>query len=123
LPPYFDKEIAQIVGSLLITIENTRIYPDRSAPLAKLFDIARRADEKGRIFKEYMEQGFATPRSEEQRFFFVDEIVASLLNLKAAKWLVERGATDTIRRFAGYLRGPVREFLKPHSEQLRVLKQ
>ena len=118
LPRYFDKEIAQIVGSLLVTIENARIYPDHSAPLATLFDIARRADQEGWIFKEYMEQDFATPRSEERRFFFVDEIVASLLNLEAAKWLVEKGATDTTKRFAGYLRGPVREFLKPHSEGL-----
>jgi hypothetical protein len=118
LPRYFDREIAQIVGSLLVAIENARVYPDRSAPLATLFDIARRADQEGWIFKEYMEQDFARPRSEEQRFFFVDEIVASLLNLEAAKWLVEKRSTDTIRRFAGYLRGPVRKFLKPHSEGL-----
>jgi len=39
-----------------------------------IFDIARRADQERWIFKEYMEQDFATPRSEEQRFFFVDEI-------------------------------------------------
>ncbi len=118
LPRYFDKEIAQILGSVLVGIENARIYPDRTAPLATLFDIARRADQEGWIFKEYMEQDFATPRSGEHRFFFVDEIVASLLNLEAAKWLVETGSTDTTKRFARYLRGAVRDFLRPHSEGL-----
>jgi hypothetical protein len=118
LPRYFDKEIAQIVGTLLVTVENARIYPDRSAPLVTLFDIARSADQEGWIFQEYMERDSAIAGSEERRFFFVDEIVASLLNLGAAKWLVEKGATGTIKRFAGYVRGPVREFLKPHSEGL-----
>jgi hypothetical protein len=118
LPRYFDNEIAQIVGGLLVTVENARMYPDRSAPVATLFDIARNADQEGWIFKEYIERDSAIAGAEERRFFFVDEIVASLLNLRAAKWLVEQGATDTIKRFAGYLRGPVREFLKPHSEGL-----
>jgi hypothetical protein len=59
LPRYFDKEIAQIVGSLLVTIENARMYPDRSAPVATLFDIARNADQDGWIFKEYIERDSA----------------------------------------------------------------
>jgi hypothetical protein len=118
LPQYFDEEIAEIVAGLLVAMEEARMYPDRSGPVATLFDTARGADEEGWIFKDYIELTAGITGTEEQRFFFVDEIVASLLNLGAAEWLVEKGATDTIKRFAGYVRGPVRELLKPHSAGL-----
>ena len=118
LPMYFDREIAQIVARLLAAARDAGIYPDRSAPLLTLFQIARDCDQEGWIFKEYMKPIIDRPGEEEHRPFFVAEIVAEFLNKNAAKWLVEKSATETIKRFAGYLRGPVREFLKPYSEGL-----
>ena len=118
LPIYFDQEIAQIVARLLAAARDARIYPDRSAPLTTLFEITRDCDQEGWVFKEYVESTLDTPAEEKRGPFFVDEIVAAFVNLNAAKWLVEKNATDTIKRFSGYLRGPVREFLKPYSEGL-----
>jgi hypothetical protein len=115
LPNYFDRGIAQIVARLLVATREAGIYPDRSAPLSMLFEIARGCDHEAWVFKEYTASSFESPEEEAHQPFFVEEIVAAFLNLNAAKWLVEKNATDTIKRFAGYLRGPVREFLKPYS--------
>jgi hypothetical protein len=115
LPNYFDWEIAQIVARLLVATREAGIYPDGSAPLSTLFEIARDCDQEGWVFKDYVAPSFERPEEEERQPFFVEEIVAAFLNLNAAKWLVEKNATETIKRFAGYLRGPVREFLKPYS--------
>jgi hypothetical protein len=115
LPTYLDREIALIVARLLVATREAGIYPDRSAPLSTLFEIARDCDQEAWVFREYVEPSFEKPEEKGPQRFFVEEIVAGFLNLNAAKWLVEKNATETIKRFAGYLRGPVREFLKPYS--------
>jgi len=103
------------VARLLVATRDAGIYPDRSAPLSTLFEIARNCDQEAWVFREYVEPSFEKPEEKGPQRFFVEEIVAGFLNLNAAKWLVEKNATETIKRFAGYLRGPVREFLKPYS--------
>jgi len=41
--------------------------------------------------------------------------VAAITTIETAEWLIQSGATGLIQSLAGFVRGPVRELLRPHS--------
>ena len=115
---YWDEEIANLCGDLLDAMQSKLIYPDRSGSMLKLFDLVQTVDVSGRVARLYFERELARKPAPEQNVYFVDQIVASLMKPETAQWIVDTGATPLIKRMAGYLRGELREILRPHSDGL-----
>jgi hypothetical protein len=113
---YWDREIANLCVDLLETVEAHLIYPDRSGSLLKFFEVVQNVDGTGLVARLYFERSLARNAEPAHHVYFVDQIVASLIKPETARWLVERNATALIKRMAGYLRGEVREILRPDSD-------
>jgi hypothetical protein len=115
LPRFFDAEIAKLCADIIGTIEAQQIYPDRSGPMSKLFELMHEADREGRISRIFFERALDRGNEQSRRIYYVDEILASLMKPQTAQWLIDIGATRLIQELAPYCRGNIREILRPHS--------
>lgn len=116
LPRYWDAEIAQICADLIEIVEEKLIYPEHSGPLPKLFDLVRETDNEGLVARLYFQKLLDKGEEPKRRIYYIDQTLASLTTDHTAEWLIEKKATPLIKQLAPYLRGQVREILRPHSE-------
>jgi len=114
IPKYWDDEIAQLAVDLLDLIGLHQIYPDRTGPFWKLFQIVQPTDADGLVPQLYLERIIARGEAGQRRMFYVDQILAELVKPATARWMIGN-ASDTIQQLAPYLHGEVREILRPHS--------
>ena len=115
IPRYWDREIAQLIANIIDLIETHHIYPERTGPFRKLFEIAGAADIDGAVSRLCFERIVARGEAGRRRMYYVDQTLAELIKPAAARWLIENEATNMIENLAPYLRGQVRELLRPHS--------
>jgi hypothetical protein len=115
IPRYWDQEIAQLISNIIDLIETNHIFPERTGPFRKLFEIAGAADIDGAVSRLYFETLFARGEAGRRRMYYVDQTLAELVKPATARWLIENEATNMIQNLAPYLRGEVRELLRPHS--------
>ena len=115
IPRYWDQEIAQLIANIIDLIETNHIFPERNGPFRKLFEIAGAADIDGAVSRLYFETLFARGEAGRRRMYYVDQTLAELVKPATARWLIENEATNMIQNLAPYLRGEVRELLRPHS--------
>lgn len=114
IPRYWDREIAQLIAGFIDLIEVGHIFPDNTGAFRKLFQIIRRADIHGEVSRLYFEGLIARDRIGRRRMFYVDQFLADLMTPITAQWMVEN-APGCIEQLAIYVRGEVREILRPHS--------
>ena len=113
----WDQEVADLCAALIVVVELKKVFPNRSGLINKFVESIdtdqTRNDVVRRVFEEYLHNS-----PDCQRWFCVDQIVAGMLTLETAQWLVDHKAISIIKVLAGYVRGPIRELLRPHSEGL-----
>jgi len=112
---YWDNEIAQLIVDVIDLIDTGHIYPDRTGPFRKLFEVVGAADADGAVPRMYFERIAARGEAGRRRMFYVDQALAELMKPATARWLIENRAADTIESLAPYLHGEVREILRCHS--------
>jgi hypothetical protein len=118
LPQYWDADIAEICSQIILSIQESKIYPDRSGVVGELFNIVRKADVNGTVATLFLQRFVGEGKEEKVRAFYVDELVASLMTIETAQWLTENRATHIIEHLSPYVRGPVRDVLRPFSNGL-----
>lgn len=116
IPKHWDEEVIGLVVLVLEEIETHQIYPDRSGPLLELFDQVRQADREGVVAQRYCAAILARGEEQRRRLYFVDQILAGLIQPDTARWLIAERATWLIKELAGYLQGEVRDILRDHSD-------
>ena len=115
IPRYWDNEIAQLIVDVIDLIDTGHIYPDRTGPFRKLFEIVEGADVDGEVARMYFERIIARGEAGRRRMYYVDQALAELMKPATARWLIENRAADMIQSLAPYLHGEVREILRSHS--------
>jgi hypothetical protein len=115
IPRYWDNEIAQLIVDIIDLIDTGHIYPDRTGPFRKLFEIVGAADADGAVPRMYFERIVARGEAGRRRMYYVDQVLAELIKPATARWLIENRAAGTIQSLAPYLDGEVREILRSHS--------
>jgi hypothetical protein len=115
LPRFFDAEITELCTDILEGIEAQHIYPDRSGPMPKLFELMSEADREGTIARVFFERLLRRGDEQKRRIYFVDQMLVSLMTPQTAQWLINIGATDLIRELAPYCHGSIREIFRRHS--------
>jgi hypothetical protein len=123
LPNYWNEEIGELCVEVLQAIEEQLIYPDNSGVARKLFRAIRDVDTRGIVSKRFLEKILQNGQEERRRWLFVDEVIAELITLDTAQWLIDNRATVLIKQFSGFLRGLVRDRLRPFSEGLIDLQE
>jgi hypothetical protein len=118
LPKYWDEMVVERCVRIIEAIDEQKIYPDRSGIAYKLFHAIKVADSRGAVAKRFLENLLKKGQADRQRWFYVDELIADLMTPETAQWLIDNRATASIQQFAGYLRGPVRDLLRPYSNGL-----
>jgi hypothetical protein len=118
LAKYWDEATVEACLRIIEVIDEQKIYPDRTGIAYKLFDAIKAADTRGAVAKRFLENLVAKGQAERQRWFYVDELIADLMTPETAQWLIDNRATALVQEFAGYLRGPVRDLLRPYSNGL-----
>ena len=114
IPEFFDAEIASLCVDILRAIAAQHFYADRDGPLRILLNELREADAHGEVARLFFEREPQSPHPEGS-LFFTFRFVASIATVETTAWLIRAGATAHIQSLAGFVTGPVRELLRPHS--------
>jgi len=112
---YLDDEVAEACAVLFGRIEDLKIYPDRSGPLSEIFRLLEAADQEGLVARKVFERRLAAKNRPIESLYFIEQEIAGLTTVNVARWLIEKDAKDIIANVARYVRGPVRDVLRSHS--------
>jgi TIR domain/Pentapeptide repeats (8 copies) len=114
---FVDQEIAELCADLFEAVEALKIFPDRSGPLPKIFNILQEVDLQGIVARVIFERRLKNKRDPGGQLYFIEEELAALTTDHTAIWLIEAGARDMIRGIARYSRKKaIREILRPYSD-------
>ena len=95
-------------------VSEQHFYADRDGPLRILLKQLRAADVRGKVARLFFERELQSPVPQGNLFSSI-RFVAAITTIETAQWLIQVGATGLIQNLAGFVRGPVRELLRPHS--------
>jgi len=118
LPKYWDDQIAEACVAIVEAINHQQVYPDNSGIAYKLFRAIRDIDVRGTVARRFLEDILLSEQVEVRRWFYVDQLVAELMTVETAQWLIDNHAVPLIKQFSPYLQGPVRDRLRPFSDGL-----
>ena len=116
IPQYWDREIAGICADIIQGIEHRKLFLSNAGVGLKIFNLVAEADKAGMTATLYLERLLTHGEAGERRFYFTDQLVASLMKPETAQWLIERGATTTIQELSRFSSRSIREILRPHSD-------
>ena len=116
IPRFWDKEIADLCAELIVALEQQRVCPNHGGLIWKLVNSIGSDEQRGDVARLVFEKHLAQSKESVPRWFFTDQIIAQMLTIEAAQWLIEQRATAIIKGLSGYVRGPIRELFRPHSE-------
>jgi hypothetical protein len=114
LPDYFDAEIAGLCAEILRAVAEEHFYADRDGPLRIILAQLREADTRGEVARLFFERQLQSPLPDGNLFVSI-RLAAAITTIETAEWLIQIGATILIKSLAGFVSGPVRELLRPHS--------
>ena len=112
LHTYWDSEIADKCGQLLICMEKAGIYPDRSGLTGTLVSSIAKHDAEGLAAQVYLEGML----SEGRRSRYLADVVGPVMTPANARWLIRQNAPLLIEDLAYYVKGSARAVLSPHSQ-------
>ena len=114
IPDFFDAKIAGLCADILRAVADEHFYADRDGPLRIILAQLREADPHGEVARLFFERQLQSPVPDGNPYFSV-RFAAAITTVETAQWLIQAGATGPIQSLAGFVRGPVRELLRPHS--------
>jgi hypothetical protein len=116
LSRHWNEEVAEQCVEIICKLDDQKIYPDPSGIASKLFDAIRGVDTVGLVARRFLERLVRNGQVEQRRWYYADEVVASLMTIETAQWLISNHQTSLIKQFSRFLAEPIRDLLRPFSE-------